>query len=209
MGRARSKVVAGQVYGNLVLLTEGQPRSGYRTVNVSCVCGVQKTIRLDGLTSGRVKSCGCQRPQNGLKHGHRRSGTHDPTYTSWDSMWQRCGNPNSPAYDYYGGRGITPDPRWKDFATFLSDMGPRPSRDYELDRINNDLGYFKGNCRWLPKPLQSRNRRYTLTANLDGKEVTVWEMSQMSGLPQDLIRQRLRNGWTAGDAVTTPKRKKS
>lgn len=89
------------------------------------------------------------------KHGMRR----DPIYWSWYSMKTRCGNPNHADYPNWGGRGITYDPRWECFLTFFEDMGPRPSKKHSLDRIDNDQGYFKENCRWVLRSHQGRNTR--------------------------------------------------
>ena len=50
--------------------------------------------------------------------------------------------------------------RWKNsFENFLEDMGERPSKDYSIDRINNNSGYSKGNCNWVTKKTQANNRR--------------------------------------------------
>lgn len=82
----------------------------------------------------------------------------DRTYVSWAQMKQRCDNPNHHAADAYQGRGITYDPDWDCYDYFLRDMGPRPENT-SLDRIDNDKGYYKGNCRWATKKEQANNQR--------------------------------------------------
>jgi hypothetical protein len=85
-----------------------------------------------------------------------------PEYYSWYSMKTRCGNPNHADYPNYGGRGITYDPRWEYFLAFYEDMGPRPTDGkYTLERRDNNKGYSKDNCVWLPKSQQTRNQRST------------------------------------------------
>lgn len=73
-------------------------------------------------------------------------------------MKARCDNPNNAAYEFYGARGISYDPRWKLFESFLYDMGPRPE-GYELDRINSKGDYYLENCRWIPTD-ENRRRRF-------------------------------------------------
>lgn len=71
-------------------------------------------------------------------------------------MKYRCLNPKARRYEYYGGKGITIDPTWFDFKTFVSDMGERPSKDYSLDRIDSEKGYNKLNCKWILKKENSK-----------------------------------------------------
>jgi hypothetical protein len=74
-------------------------------------------------------------------------------------MLQRCSNPNHPAYQYYGGRGIGVCDRWRDFVNFLADMGKRP-KGTTLDRYpDGDGDYRPGNCRWVSPYEQAQNRR--------------------------------------------------
>jgi superfamily II helicase len=77
-------------------------------------------------------------------------------------MKKRCYNKNATNYQYYGGRGIYVSRQWlESFEKFYEDMGPRPSKDHSLDRINNDKNYSKSNCRWATKTEQQVNKRVT------------------------------------------------
>lgn len=81
-----------------------------------------------------------------------------PGYESWHAMKQRC-RANRPDYKkYYGDKNISYDPRWESFDNFIEDMGLRPSDKHSLDRIDNNKGYYKENCRWATPMQQMRNR---------------------------------------------------
>jgi hypothetical protein len=84
-------------------------------------------------------------------------------------MLQRCNNPNSPNYVYYGGRGIGVCDRWRKFVNFFADMGERPP-GMLLDRIDNNGNYEPGNCRWATRQQSNGNRRSIkgLAADLRG-----------------------------------------
>src|SRR5262249_3821224 len=82
-------------------------------------------------------------------------------YNVWHGMRGRCYDPNNSQYARYGGRGIRVCERWRDdFMAFLSDMGPRPSRAYTLDRLDNDRDYALENCRWATRYQQAHNREF-------------------------------------------------
>jgi len=99
-----------------------------------------------------------------MKHGHYK----DRTYQSWDHMIQRCTNPRYKQYKDYGGRGITICDRWKKFVNFLEDMGERPLK-CSLDRIDNNNGYYKENCRWINTVTNNRNKRNNNLITHNGK----------------------------------------
>jgi hypothetical protein len=74
-------------------------------------------------------------------------------------MNERCASKNPSLFKNYGGRGITVCDKWrKSFIAFAEDMGLRP-KETSIDRINNDRGYYPGNCRWATKKEQAANRR--------------------------------------------------
>lgn len=81
------------------------------------------------------------------------------TYSSWNGMINRCSGRAAPyTHGLYAGRGIRVCDRWKVFANFFHDMGPRPP-GLSLDRINNDGNYEPGNCRWATRKEQNSNKR--------------------------------------------------
>ena len=88
----------------------------------------------------------------------RRQKKRHNLYVCWNNMHRRC-DPISGHKDY-GGRGIKVCKRWlDDFWAFVEDMGPRPSPQHSIDRINHDGDYEPGNCRWATRKQQSQNRR--------------------------------------------------
>ena len=88
---------------------------------------------------------------------HFKSGT--PAYKTWESMKERCLNPDHKSYPDYGGRGIIICQRWlESFENFWQDMGDRPD-GHSIDRIDSNGHYEPSNCRWADKSTQMSNRR--------------------------------------------------
>jgi hypothetical protein len=156
------------------------------------------------------------RDHGNVTHGYARVGPKPAEYITWTLMKQRCGNPKGQNFKYYGGRGITVCARWRnDFASFLADMGPKPTREHTIDRINNDGGYWCGhaecpdcgpaaracNCRWATKSEQVRNSRKTHLVTALGETMSIAAWSKRSGIKDRTIARRLRLGWSDEEAV--------
>lgn len=125
-----------------------------------CDCGNLIKVDISSLRNKNTQSCGCLGKEKRLVSvlKHNRSKTSE--YYVWSNMIQRCSNTKNSEYKNYGARGILVCEEWKDFINFFNDMGEKPQKDYSLDRINNEKGYSKENCRWTDSFTQSSNRRY-------------------------------------------------
>lgn len=145
-------------YGKLTIVCDDGKvnASGARLVGCECECGNTCQSRLCDLKNGHKRSCGCLA---GVKH----RGSKMPEYNVWKAMHSRCYRENNPEFPNYGHRGITVCDRWlRRFDLFLADMGPRPSSEHSLDRINVNGNYEPSNCRWATIKEQNVNRRQTI-----------------------------------------------
>lgn len=162
-----------------------------------CDCGDSKVISGQALKQGATTSCGCK-----LRASTRsRMVKHDlsfkvPEYRVWQGMRERCTNPHSIAYKYYGARGISVCARWDDFGLFLKDMGRRPSSEHSIDRIDVNGNYEPGNCRWATRIEQSRNKSTNRLITIGSETLCVAEWADRTGISPQRLDRRLRAGDT-------------
>lgn len=133
-------------------------------------------------------------------HGHSTS----PEYASWKKMLQRCNNPKHINYKYYGALGVTVCERWHYFPYFWKDMGPKPSPEYSIDRIDANGNYEPGNCRWATREMQSNNRRNSRFLTFRGKTQTRDQWAKEFGIHPMTLMARLRQGATVEEALLRP-----
>lgn len=201
------------------LWTEVGPREGRRTL-CRCACGTERLVVFADLKAGRSKNCGCVRKKTiaeAAKAANTKHGRSDKTEQwIWSDMKRRCYASHRRGFANYGGRGIKVCDRWlhgeggaSGFECFLADMGTRPSRDYTLDRIDNDADYSPENCRWATIESQSYNKRATFKLSIGGETIDLKEAERRYGISAGSIYQRIKTyGMTAEEAVTRPLKKR-
>jgi hypothetical protein len=172
-----------------------------------CDCGAEKPVFGPTLTSGRSKSCGCNR-EAAIAATTTHGATSTKEWNAWRGMKTRCYNANNAAFDRYGGRADRPIKvcdRWlKSFENFLTDMGPAPSPKHSIERKNNRGHYTPSNCCWALPAEQSRNRRNTIMLTHDGRNMWVQDWAKHLGIGHTTLRRRLKAGWSVHDTLTLP-----
>lgn len=120
----------------------------------------------------------------------------------WRHMVGRCTDKTHKEYNYYGGRGITVCPQWKEsLGNFIKDMAPRP-KGLILDRINNDGNYEPSNCRWITYRESNINRRHTIWVTLDGERMCLKDAAKAIGINYYTVNKRInRSGWSVMQAL--------
>lgn len=117
-------------------------------------------------------------------------------------MKARCDRTGWRDYQNYGGRGITYDKRWVTFQGFWEDMSLTWQQGLSLDRIDVNGKYCKENCRWATLSEQQRNKRTTKLYEYDGKNITLTEISEITGTPYRKLHKRVESwGWSIDRAV--------
>lgn len=200
-GCSRLKNITGQKFNYLTVLSraENLPNSRATRWNCLCDCGNTKVINGSSLKSGRTTSCGCFVKKINTTHGYSKH----PLFQSWQAMVKRCINKKDPAYKNYGGRGISVCEEWLHSPNqFIADMNPRPL-GLELDRIDNNKGYSKENCKWSTRKEQCTNRRSTILITFNNQTNSILEWSRITGINRRTITQRLSKNWNL-ERVFTP-----
>jgi hypothetical protein len=154
--------IVGQKFGRYLVLQKSKNRTKAmkQMVLCKCDCGTEKEVIVSNLKSGVSKSCGCLKNEQ-LSNRRKKHGFSKTTmYGRYKQMINRCYIPNHPEFKNYGERGIKVCDRWlESVENYVEDMGFPPFKEAQVDRIDNNKGYSKENCRWATPQQNSLNKR--------------------------------------------------
>ena len=204
--------LTGQRFGRLTVVRlhhveENRHRTGYWLCR--CDDGNALVVRAGSLKSGNTRSCGCLRVSERQQRNFRHGMAHTPFYNVYQSLQQRCTDPQDRYYTNYGGRGIRVE--WADFLAFKRDMyaaylrhiATHGEENTSIDRCDNDGPYSKKNCRWATRQQQANNKRSNRRLTYNGVTCTLSQWAKRVGVTPSTLAWRLRC-WSLCDALTRP-----
>jgi hypothetical protein len=193
--RGRFEDLAGRKFGRLTV--EGY--MGDTRWWCKCDCGGKNIVQTGHLKSGHVRSCGClglesSKCTKNVYHGFWNTDYSKGTmkfYLMWRNIKARCDNSNLKCYKNYGGRGITYDPRWKDFEEFKNDMyfeylytiKQLKIKHPSIERVDVNGNYNKENCTFVAFRDQMKNSRSVISfiaISPEGEEFTTKNVNEFS-----------------------------
>lgn len=185
----------------------GKNKSGNILWRYECSCGGGGIGTADAIR--RMKSCGCIRKENGKEFFHNYNITHGESrtriYIIWANMINRTSNKKNKGYKNYGGRGITVCEEWKDYLTFKKWAFENGYSDtLTIDRIENDKGYYPGNCRWADKETQNNNKQQSRKLEYKGETKSVEQWAKEYNINRSTLVNRINKGMSIKEALETP-----
>lgn len=204
MPHVKRSIRPGDVYGRLAVVEELDKVGHHRRFRLRCSCDAANEVVVFMTNLGTTKSCGCYRREVVTVHGRVRH----PLYYVFKNMMNRCYRSNDKSYQHYGGRGIKVCQQWHDASIFISwclANGWRPG--LEIDRENNNGDYEPNNCAFKTPKANSRNRRTNVIVSVAGVDyVLAHAVELFAKVDYGTVLARLRRGWDAERALTTPLR---
>ena len=100
--------------------------------------------------------------------------------------------------------GAVVHPALRSFTDFLRLVGPKPTKQATLNRIdNNDPEYGPGKVRWADKATQNSNKGDSLifTCLATGRSFTASQLAAKQGVSPTAIRKRRKQGWTDAEII--------
>lgn len=216
-GMGKHVDLTGQKFGRLTVIKRAKNRtrpSGGTVVRWACQCDCGRIVVVDSyaLRSGHTQSCGCRKIDILLTHSKKHGLSGSFGYRTWDTMIQRCTNPNHKHFLSYGGRGITVCDKWRNsFQSFFDDISKLPhfgEYGYTLDRINVNGNYEPDNVRWATKKEQQNNMRSNRLITYNDETKTISQWAEELGFNTNTLYARIVTyGWNIERAMTEPVQK--
>ena len=109
-------------------------------------------------------------------------------------MIQRCYDPNSKDYKWYGGKGITICDEWLSNTISFEDwaMANGYQDNLTIDRIDENKNQCPENCRWISNENNARYKSTTRLITVDEETHSGKEWSKILGLATNAINTYVR-----------------
>lgn len=157
-----------------------------------CECDCGNTCEISSSAFNRNNSCGCMVRKSRITH--HKSNTR--LFDIWRGMKKRCYNPNSPAYQWYGEKGIKLCKDWEDnfenFYNWAVNNGYR--ENLTIERTDIDKDYEPSNCKWITNEEQANNRRTCNFITYQGETLNMSQWSKKLGISYNKIQKRYHDG---------------
>lgn len=179
--------ITGQKFGKLLVISFDSIRNQKSYWNCRCECGTEKVVCGASLVRGLTVSCGC-----GRRDGKRTFIKNKNLYMVYNSMVARCTKENNKDYKNYGSRGIKVSEEWKDFKVFQEwALNNGYEKGLTLDRIDNNSGYSKENCRWVTNKENCNNKNNHNLLTYDGTTLNLTQWAEKLGIKVTTLHNRL------------------
>ena len=185
---------AGHMFGSLRLLSpvlvrdsgtlpSGKPYVYLRAKCLCTECGTETSPLWENVQAGRSTRCTkCAHRAARARYVNRVWGRQPDEIDQWiRCKWfgirGRCDDPTNRQYANYGGRGIHLSEEFHNPLTFIDhmrtvgDVADAFRRRLEIDRIDNNRGYERGNLRWATRSEQNYNKRCNTRVIYHGEEM--------------------------------------
>lgn len=155
--------ITGKKFGKLtaIKISDRKKSDGGLYWDFICDCG--KTHTTCGSKAKKSKTIGCkacnEESSSAVFRTHGKSKIKSKAYLAWKRIKSRCYSDSSNDYEVYSKLGMD-DAYINDAVAFMEHIGepPNDGKRYSVDRINNTIGYFKGNIRWATDHQQASNQ---------------------------------------------------
>lgn len=181
--------LTGKVYGMLTVISKSENIGRNTAWNCVCKCGKETKSLAYNLIGGKSKSCGCIRGNKLGKLAQTHGESRTRLYKLYKGIRQRCLNVNSPAYKYYGGKGIVLCDEWlNDFLKFKEWCICNQYTDEKtIDRIDPNGNYEPSNCRWVSFEKQQNNKLNSFFLTIDNNTKTIAEWAKHNGINKQTL----------------------
>lgn len=180
----RSVPLCGAKFGDFTVMESELPSDDRkkRRARLQCCEGHVRIMSPKQLRKEPPLCKRCRGRETALRRVFASNELADTWSHRYTGIISRCCNPACNTYANYGGRGITICDEWREdkfaFFAYAKTLPRWAEQGLDLDRIDNELGYFPGNLRLVERKVNARNRRANTFVEFKGEKMCVAEFAE-------------------------------